>query len=284
MKKLVLIDGHSFIYRAFYASYNSKPLQTSFGLSTNAIYLFIKMFESLVKKFSPDYLLVALDAGKKTFKHDLFSDYKITRKPMPEALIQQLPYFYKFFKARNVEYHFQEGYEADDIIASAVRKFLNENIQIEIFTSDRDLLQLVNKNVSVLLSKKGISDIEKITCENFFDKYQIQPQQIIDYKCLIGDNSDNLPGVKGIGPKQAIKLLSKYHSIENIIANVENLDPSTQNKFKNVIHNILDIKKMVKTIDDLNLKDLKSYLFENFSNTILLSELYQELEFNSFTN
>lgn len=230
MSKMVLVDGNSLMFRAYYATvYSSSGLmKTSNGIYTNALYTFIVMMNKITTIEGITHLFVAFDKGKKTLRHQEYDDYKGTRKKMPEELAMQIPFIKEYLDIANIKRLELDDYEADDIVGTMSERFKDDFDEIIVISSDRDLLQLVKDNVSVWLNRKGLTDLEIYTKDNFYDKMNFHANQLIDYKGLVGDNSDNLPGIPGIGPKTAIKLLNEYQTLENIIDNALNLSKSQQ--------------------------------------------------------
>lgn len=228
MEKLLLIDGNSMLFRAYYATLYSQKMSTSNGIPTNAIFGFINMLNKAIALIAPDYVFVAWDAGKKTFRHQAYEAYKGTRKPLDQDLIVQFPIAREYLDAAMISRYETEGYEADDIIGSYAKQ--SSNVKVTILTSDRDLLQLVDDHTSVLLMKKGITDMELVDPATFEEKYGLEPLQLIDLKGLMGDTSDNIPGVKGVGEKTAIKLLQSYQSVENVYAHIDEIKGKLQEK------------------------------------------------------
>ena len=225
MDKLVLIDGNSLINRAFYAI---NPFSTKDGLPTNAVFGFMKLLFKIIEDEKPSHLAVAFDLPVPTFRHKMYSEYKATRNPMPNELAVQLPVLKDLLAKMNVCIAALEGYEADDIIGTLSSKF--QTMEVVIFTGDRDSYQLVNEHVTVCFTKRGVSVTDRLTHENFFEKVGLTPSQIVDEKALMGDSSDNIPGVRGIGPKTAMDLLRTYSTAENVFANVDKLSPALQKK------------------------------------------------------
>ena len=199
MNNLVLIDGNSLINRAFYAT---PPLSAKDGTPTNAVYAFVNMLVKLIGDVNPKYLLVAFDRKEPTFRHKIFPDYKGTRKPMPDDLRPQIDLLKTILDTMRIARYEQPSIEADDILGSLSRKF---KIPTIIVTGDKDSFQLVDETTSVFFTKRGISDIEVYNNDNFTEKTGITPSQIIDLKSLMGDSSDNIPGVPGVGEKTALK-------------------------------------------------------------------------------
>ena len=223
-KRVIVIDGNSLMFRAYYATaYTGNLMQTSTGLYTNALYGFVNMMNKIMDSMNPTYMLVAFDAGKQTFRHKQYSDYKGTRKKMPEELGMQIPLIKEYLQTLGIKQLELLDYEADDIVGSMAKAAASLGYPVDIISGDKDLLQLVGENITVHLTKKGITELDDYTVDNFYEKLGFNPNQHVDYKAMIGDTSDNLPGVKGIGPKTALSLLQEYDNLENIIANIPSL-------------------------------------------------------------
>jgi len=215
MEKFVIIDGNSLAYRAFYAL---PILSNSKGFITNAIFGFYKMLAKVIEEEKPTYLAVAFDKGKKVFRHEQFKEYKGTRKETPEELILQFPVLKDLLKAMKIAVWELEGYEADDLIGTLAKLGEREGLINLIVTGDRDALQLISPQTKVLLTRKGISELERYDEQVLQEKYELKPEQMIDVKGLMGDTSDNIPGIPGVGEKTAVKLIKKYSSLENVLA------------------------------------------------------------------
>ncbi|AKB11255.1 DNA polymerase I [Mycoplasmopsis synoviae ATCC 25204] len=216
MEKALIIDGNYLMFQSFYATYRGDInviLRTSNGTPTNAITLFLKQLVKYLVFYKPDYLFIAFDAKERTKRHELLDGYKANRIKAPQELFIQFDLIKEILKEMKVFYYESTGDEADDLIATFCKNF--ESLEKFIFSRDKDLLQLVNKNTRVFFKD------EEVTYLNFFEKYQINPDQIIDFKALKGDSSDNLPGIKGIGDKTAIKLLNEFKTFENIYQNLD---------------------------------------------------------------
>ncbi len=215
MRNFVILDGSSLLYRAFYAL----PLLTaSSGEYTNAVVGFSNMLVKIVNEMQPDYLVIAFDKGKKTFRNEMYPDYKGTRKKTPEELSSQIPILHEFAEALGISLVETEGYEADDIIGTLSTKAAAAGLQATVVTGDRDALQLVRSGLQVKLTKKGITDLAVYDVEAFRAEYGLEPLQLIDLKGLMGDSSDNIPGVPGVGMKTAVKLLQSHGSVEEVLA------------------------------------------------------------------
>ncbi|MBQ7477609.1 MAG: DNA polymerase I [Selenomonadaceae bacterium] len=215
--KFVILDGSSLMYRAFYAL----PLLTaSTGEYTNAIFGFSNMLTKLLQELAPDALAIAFDKGKQTFRNEIFPEYKGTRQKTPEELKAQIPLLHDFASAFGMAFVEKAGYEADDIIGTLATKAALSDYDTLVVTGDRDALQLVRKNLRVMLTKKGISEMKVFDEAAFEEEYQIKPPALIDLKGLMGDTSDNIPGVPGVGAKTATKLLVEYGTLENVLEHV----------------------------------------------------------------
>ena len=217
-KKIVLIDGNSVAYRAFFAL---PLLNNDKGIHTNAIYGFAMMLDKILAEEKPSHVLVAFDAGKTTFRHETFEEYKGGRQKTPPELSEQFPYIRKLLDAHGIRHYELENFEADDIIGTLSKQAEEKGYDVKIVSGDRDLTQLATDKTTVLVTKKGVTDMEKYTPEHIQEKYGISPLQIIDMKGLMGDTSDNIPGVPGIGEKTAIKLLKEFESVEKVLDSIE---------------------------------------------------------------
>ncbi len=225
MAKLIVIDGNSLLFRAYYATaYSSSGImKTSKGIPTNAIFSFSSMINRILKDINEgDYFMVAFDAGKKTFRNEVLDTYKANRKETPEELVMQFPIAREFIKSMGIFQFQEEGFEGDDIIGSLSKIAESENIKTIIYTSDRDFLQLVNDKINVNILLKGMSDTELFDRDKVYEKYGFGPEHIPDYKGLRGDSSDNLKGITGVGEVTASKLIQEYGDFENIIEAMKN--------------------------------------------------------------
>ncbi len=227
MDKYVLIDGNSLLNRAYYAI---SPFNTKDGLPTNGIFGFIKLLFKILEDEKPDYLSVAFDVHAPTFRHKMFDGYKATRKPMPEDLAVQVPILKDLLAAMRIHTVELAGYEADDLIGTLSRKF--GDLDVLIYTGDRDAYQLVNDHVTVCFTKRGVTVTDKLTGKNFYETVGLYPEQIIEEKSLMGDTADNIPGVKGIGPKTTLELLRQYGTCENVFLHLEELPAKVKSRFE----------------------------------------------------
>lgn len=264
MAKLLLLDGNAMLFRAYYATIYSRPMSTSSGIPTNAIYAFVNMLNKAIEVSQPTHLMVAWDADGQTFRKQQYPDYKGTRKELDPALIAQFPIAREFLDAANITRYEISGYEADDIIGSLSKQVDCETV---IFTGDKDLLQLVDDKVSVILMRKGISDLDVYTPSSFQTAYQgLEPKQIIDLKGLMGDSSDNIPGVGGVGEKTAMKLLLQYHSVEGVYEHIDEIKGKLKEKLVNDHEQALMSKDLATIYRDMDLPfGLEATEFDGFA-------------------
>lgn len=220
MEKLILIDGNSVIYRAFFAM---PPLTNSSGLHTNAVYGFTNMLLRLIQEEKPTHILVAFDAGKETFRHEGYQEYKGGREKTPQELTEQFPLMRELLESFGIAWFELPGYEADDIIGTISKQGEESGREVLVVTGDKDMLQVVSDKVTVALTRKGISEVEPYGPDEIKEKYGLTPLQIIDLKGLMGDASDNIPGVPGVGEKTALKLLHQFGSVEEVLAHTDEL-------------------------------------------------------------
>ena len=230
MKKLLLLDGNSMLFRAYYATLYTHRMTTSNGIPTNAVYGFVMMLNKAIDIIEPDKIFVAWDAVKPSCRHKQYEAYKGTRKPLDEELIVQFPIVREYLDAAGIKRYEQEGYEADDIIGSMAK--CCKDVQTTILTSDRDLLQLIDSSTHVLLMKKGLSEMDLMDEQNLMDTYGITPSQVIDMKGLMGDTADNIPGVAGVGEKTALRLLNQYSTVENVYAHIDEVKGKLKEKLE----------------------------------------------------
>ena len=217
MERLVLIDGYSLMHRAFYAI----PALSKDGVYTNALFGFFSMLLKVIGEARPDYLIVALDAHAPTFRHDKFADYKAGRKPMPEELRPQMAMLREVLGEIGIHQVELAGYEADDLLGTLSRSAQEQGTESVLVTGDRDSFQLIGEKTRVWFTKKGLTEIEDLTPEALLANYGIRPDQVPDLKGLMGDASDNIPGIAGVGEKTALKLLNEYDKLENVLDNAD---------------------------------------------------------------
>ncbi|MBI9108472.1 MAG: DNA polymerase I [Spirochaetales bacterium] len=244
---LYLLDGYSLIYRSYFAFIN-RPLLNSSGFNTSAVFGFFRSIAALFEKYEPKLFGVILDSSVPTFRHDMYPEYKANREKAPEDLHSQIPVIQEVLKAMNIKSVRMDGYEADDIIAYFARKCVEEDRPCYIITGDKDLLQLVGKGVKIMKPDKG--DYQVLDEGDVADVWGVRPDQIIDYLALTGDASDNIPGVKGIGPKTAVSLLADFETLDDIYENVGKLSAGNQKKLTEGRENAYLSRKLVTLADD----------------------------------
>lgn len=220
MKRLLILDGNSLLNRAFYAV---PLLSNSEGTHTNAIYGFTNMLFKMREDIKPDYIVCTFDKKAPTFRHLEYGDYKAGRKKMPPELAEQFPIVKEMLKLFSITTYELDGFEADDIIGSLAKVAEGEGIEVYIMTGDKDALQLAAKDINVCITKKGVSEIEVYNYDRMVEEYGVTPTQFIDVKGLMGDKSDNIPGVPGVGEKTAFKLIKEYGSVEAVLENIDNI-------------------------------------------------------------
>lgn len=282
--KLLLIDGNSVAFRAFYALYRQLDSFTSpDGLHTNAIYAFKNMLDVLLKDIEPTHILVAFDAGKVTFRTKMYDEYKGGRAKTPEELLEQLPYIQEMLHDLGIKTYELKNYEADDIIGTFATKGEEAGFTTTIVTGDRDLTQLASDKTTVEVTKSGVSQLEAYTPEHMKEVNGVTPTEFIDMKALMGDNSDNYPGVTKVGPKTASRLIQKYGSIENLY---DHIDEMKKSKLKENLINDKDkafLAKKLATIDrdspvTIDLDDVKRQPIDYEK----LRQFYEKLNFRKF--
>ncbi|KON86783.1 DNA polymerase I [Sporosarcina globispora] len=278
-KKLVLIDGNSIAYRAFFAL---PLLNNDKGIHTNAVYGFTMMLQRILEDEKPTHLLVAFDAGKTTFRHKTFSEYKGGRQKTPPELSEQFPYIRELLDAYGISRYELENYEADDIIGTLSLQAEKDGYEVKVISGDKDLTQLSSDAVTVSITRKGITDIEEYTPAHIDEKYGITADRIIDMKGLMGDSSDNIPGVPGVGEKTALKLLKEFGTLEELL---DSVDKVSGKKLKEKLEEFRDqalMSKELATITreapvEIKIEDIE---YEGFEKDKVIS-IFKELGFNS---
>ena len=231
MERIIMVDGNNLLFRSYYATaYSGNFMKNSKGFPTNALFGFANMMNKIINEENPTHILVAFDKGK-TFRHDKYDFYKAGRLEMPNELKEQFPVAKKMLDAMGIKYYEVDNYEADDIIGTVAKICDNNNYKGLIISSDKDLLQLISENVSMKLLKS--KDSIRYNLNTFRKDWNIEPINIIDLKALMGDSSDNIPGVKGIGEKTALKLLQEYGDLEGVYNNLSSIKGATLKKLEN---------------------------------------------------
>ena len=282
MKRLILIDGNSLMYRAYYGLQASQSFTNSKGVYTNATYAFAKMINTLLDSAPYDAILVAFDAGKETFRHSIMADYKAGRSPMPDEMRMQIAYIKEFLDLKNILRYELPQYEADDIIGTMAKQGEEAGYHVDIYSGDKDLLQLISKNTTVHLTKRGISDLENFDETYFFNKYGIEVSSFVDLKGLMGDKSDNIPGVPGIGEKKALKYLTLYKNIDGIIEHLDEIKGADNKKLTEFQDQAKLCRKMATILREAPLEVNINDTVKKEPHYDKLIEFYKDLEFHSF--
>ena len=288
MEKLLVIDGNSIINRAFYGIMGNKMLMTADGTYTNAVYGFLAIMFKALEDIKPEYLAIAFDLKAPTKRHLLYKEYKGTRKGMPDELAQQMPILKNVLRAMNITIIEKEGYEADDILGTLSNMAAKENINAIILSGDRDTFQLINKKINVRIphTKAGKTETEDYTVEKIAEIYGLEPKELIEVKGLMGDASDNIPGVPGVGEKTAIKLIKEYKNIDELYNKIETKQDDLKGALREKIEqnkNLAILSRTLGTIDtkvplDMTIEDIKIKKWDNEK----VLEIFTELKFNRY--
>jgi len=288
MKRLVLIDGHAILHRAYHAF--PSTLKTRRGELVNAVYGFTRIFLAVLEDLEPAYLAVAFDLPQPTFRHQEYVGYQIQRPEMDEELFGQIERVYQIVKALNIPIFTAPDFEADDVIGTLASQAVQnkvhrtKNIEVIIVTGDKDIMQLVNKKVKVYAPRKGFSEPEIFDSQKVKKLLGVTPEQIIDYKALTGDPSDNYPGVSGIGPKTAVELLNQYGDLATIYKNLKKIKPLLAQKLKDGKEDAYLSQKLATIVTKVPLKlNLKACLVHDYDHQKAI-KLFEELEFKSLVN
>lgn len=277
-KILLLIDGNSIINRAFFAL---PPMDNGEGLQTNAIYGFLTMMFKMIKDYKPTHISVAFDLKAPTFRHKAYDDYKAGRKKMPSELAMQMQPLKNVLDKMNIDRKEIEGYEADDILGTLSLEGQENGYKVYIVTGDKDAIQLASDDTTVLITKKGIAEVEEYNTETVMERYGLTPSQFIDLKGLMGDKSDNIPGIPGVGEKTGIKLLTKYGSVEGVLDNIDQLKGAQKKKVEENQKEAIMSKDLATIIRDVPIDfDIDSMEFGDFELSDIIKE-FQELKFTS---
>jgi len=281
-KRLFIIDGMAQVYRAHFAMI-SNPLTTKDGRHTSVIYGFLNMLFKIIRDENPDYLVIAMDSKAKTFRHDLFEDYKAHRPKMPDEISYQIPILKEIIGYLGIELIERPGYEADDIMGSLSKIAESHNVESYIVSGDKDMLQMVNDNIIVYAPGNRFKPTTKFKREEVKTKMGVYPERIIDLLSLMGDSSDNIPGVKGVGSKTAIKLIEQFGSLESLI---NNIDEIKNDRIKNLIKESLDLLSLSKVLvtikDDMDILFLeKDFEFKSIKDKDNLIKMVDDFELSS---
>ena len=279
-ERLLILDGHSLMYRAFYAL---PALTNSDGIYTNAVYGFTSMLLKMKEEFEPDYIVTTFDRKAPTFRHEEYKDYKAGRKKMPDELIGQFSIVRELLEKMAIDIFELDGFEADDLIGTLSVFGEKQGLEVFIVTGDRDALQLATDNVKVVINKKGMSEKEIYDRNRMIEEFGVTPTEFIDVKGLMGDASDNIPGVPGVGEKTAYKLIKEYKSIENVLMNIDKISG------KKLVENLITYseqaifsKKLATIITSVPMEiDLDSIKSKEKYDVRAVKDLFYKLQFKS---
>jgi len=278
MKKLVLIDGNAIIHRAFHAL---PPMNNKDGTLTNAVYGFFSMLFKIISDLKPEYIIVCFDKKAPTFRKAMYVGYQAKRPKMSDELIPQIDIVHSALDAAKIQHFEIDGYEADDLIGTLSVKAKEKDLQTIIVSGDRDLLQLVNSKVLMLAPVVGITNMILFDESKVKEKYGLNPEQIVDYKALVGDPSDNYPGVTGIGPKTASGLLQQFSTLEGVYQNLQEIAPALQEKLAQDAEQAAMAKKLATIVKDAPVDFEEEQVETNKIDVKALKTVFEDLGFNS---
>ena len=280
-KTLVIIDGNSLMNRAYYAI--QRPMMTKDGMYTQGIFGFLNMLSKILKDYAPTHIAVAFDRKAPTFRHLEYDEYKAGRKKMPPELAMEFPVLKDILTAMNIHMLEIDGFEADDILGTVSKKAEEEGIKPYIITGDKDAFQLASDKTTVIFTKRGTSEFDAYDEKAVYEKYGFSPQQFIDFKGLMGDQSDNIPGIPGVGEKTATKLILEYGSVENLIASTDSMKKSKlRDKIEENAQLAVMSKRLATICRDIPVEvDFEAMKYEGPDYGKLI-EIYKKLEFNLF--
>lgn len=288
MEKIVVIDGNSILNRAFYGIMSSKMLQTADGTYTNAVYGFLAIMFKLLEDVNPEYMVVAFDVKHPTKRHEMYKDYKGTRKGMPDELAAQLPIIKDVLSAMNIKVIEMPGYEADDILGTIAKYSEKQGVDVTLLTGDRDSFQLASDNITIRIprTKNGKTETENFDRNKILEVYGLEPNQLIEVKGLMGDSSDNITGVPGVGEKTALNLIKQYNSIDNIYNKLENGEPIAKGKLKENLENNKDLAILSRELGRIDInapieKELVNFKLVEWDKKRVL-EIFKNLRFNRY--
>ncbi len=277
--KIMILDGNSLLFRAFYAM---PPLKTKKGQYTNAVYGFLSMLYKLLDTYSPEYICVAFDPKKPSFRHEQYKDYKATRAKAPNELVEQFQLIRDVLNIHSIKCIEIDGFEADDVAGTFANAAEEQGAEVYLVTSDKDYLQLIDDSTKVILTKKGVTNTEEMDVQAMWDTYGISPAQFVDLKALMGDQSDNIPGVGGIGEKTALKLIQEYGSLDSVYENIDSIKGKLKEKLEADKMQAYMSQTLARIIRDIPIEfNIDEYKIQKPDSKKLLS-LYDELEFRTF--
>ena len=288
MSRLVLIDGNSILNRAFYGIMGTKMLTTADGKYTNAVYGFLSILFKVMDDLNPEYMAVAFDLKAPTQRHKLYKDYKATRRAMPNELAEQMPMVKEILEIMNITIIEKEGYEADDVLGTLAREGEEAGLDVTILSGDRDTFQLATDKISIRIphTKAGKTEVDTFGEAEIIEKYGIKPKALIEVKGLMGDNSDNIPGVPGVGEKTALELVKQYGSIDNIYKAIDENTDTLKEKLREKLIANKDLALLSRTLGTINVEVPLEQKIEDFKLTDWdnekLFEKFRELNFHRF--
>lgn len=288
MSRLIVIDGNSILNRAFYGIMGSKMLMTKDGKYTNAVYGFLAIMFKVLEDLKPEYMAVAFDLKAPTARHKLYEGYKATRKGMPNELAEQMPIIKEILQAMNITIIEKEGYEADDILGTLARIGEKEGLDVTILSGDRDTFQLATDKITIRIprTKMGKTEVDNFDKNKVLEIYGIEPKELIEVKGLMGDTSDNIPGVPGVGEKPALNLVKEYKSIENLYKKIEAGEDNIKGKLREKLIENKDLAILSKTLGTINVdvpieKSIQSLKKQDWNNEKVY-EIFKELNFKRY--
>lgn len=281
MEELILIDGNSLLFKAFYATSNTGNYMVNRnGIPTNGVYGFARMVEKIIST-NPKYVIVAFDYGKKTFRNELLDTYKATRKETPQELVPQFALAREYLTAHNITWYEIEGYEGDDIIGTLVDFGEKNNLKVSVYTEDKDANQLISPQTTIYRTDKGVTELDIYNEQTLLDKYGLKPDQFRDFLGLMGDSSDNIPGIKGVGEKTALKLLHQYGTIEGLQEHQDEIKGKMGEKIRAGMEDALMSKKVATILRDIPIDvDLEKATYQGYDYETLKS-FYEKYDMNS---
>lgn len=281
MEELILIDGNSLLFKAFYAtSYTGNYMVNRNGIPTNGVYGFARMVEKIIS-INPKYVIVAFDYGKKTFRNELLDTYKATRKETPQELVPQFALAREYLTAHNITWYEVEGYEGDDIIGTLVDFGEKNNLKVSVYTGDKDANQLISSQTTIYRTVKGVTELDIYNEQTLLDKYGLKPDQFRDFLGLMGDSSDNIPGIKGVGEKTALKLLHQYGTIEGLQEHQDEIKGKMGEKIRAGMEDALMSKKLATILRNIPIDvDLEKATYQGYDYETLKS-FYEKYDMNS---
>lgn len=288
MSRLIVVDGNSIMNRAFYGIMGSKMLMTKDGKYTNAVYGFLAILFKVLDDLNPDYIAVAFDLKAPTARHKMYEGYKANRKGMPNELAEQMPIIKDILRKMNITIIEKEGYEADDVLGTLAKRGEEEGIEVTILSGDRDTFQLATNKVTIRIprTKVGKTEVDNFNRDKVLETYGVEPKDLIEVKGLMGDTSDNIPGVPGVGEKTALNLVKQYKTIDNLYKEIENGSADVKGKLKENLINNKDLAELSRTLGTINVEvpieeSMEDLKIKEWNNEAVF-EIFKELNFNRF--